>query len=486
MRLIFFALSLFTCDSWTETKSPRKSGQPIFSNAAPNSTLGEHVNRIDVMKPFRRVLAFDAQAIDESSRDQSRENPKASVALNHDGVGDTSTQDSGTTQKENNSRPSEVGDTQTNAFSDANDSTDKHSTENHSTTVSAEDRKHHDKIMDQFRQNLDLLSESRYAFVARGIEIRRLTNRLATIWIGAQDFRHSQLKCYSVRSPNLNFDRQLIHDRERIFYQSFPGNPRAFDSVQQFHDSIRHQVAFFPVIGSLEGLEIQYSPRVDAGRLRQWSSDGLVACEEMANGDWKAVLEIDLELPLAKDQRQAATFRREALFAKSAGLHPVDVKNSLLIDGQTLQMSHVLTEWKRHGAMRLPTRMSLSKNPQSRKGASQWQIDLEWRIGEQLPLVFLVDRGLRDWREAVRLSFDEDWERRQDTPFFPGYFLCTLHADGTFDADDFCYGDRLHAEGYRDRLQQIFPNARVLLHYANTLEQRDTQRIEFKTKSTNE
>lgn len=113
---------------------------------------------------------------------------------------------------------------------------------------------------------------------------------------------------------------------------------------------------------------------------------------------------------------QKEVSRMDVVFGKKAGFNPIDFRVYVnWPPGSENLMMHTKTEWKRVGELWLPSRIygsAVSPPLDKRINVNHADIALTWKIGDSaLGKQPLIDPDATDWRERIRLLFDEDWQR---------------------------------------------------------------------------
>ncbi|TWU47141.1 hypothetical protein [Rubripirellula reticaptiva] len=276
------------------------------------------------------------------------------------------------------------------------------------------------EIVGDFMVNQDKLEDGRFAFVANGTRVVTDGKQFQThsvIWIGAKESSAKQLDANSITMPTgdgvvLERWRQRIVDNGKYSIRGMPYTDRPtkeFDSEEEYHEIRQDLVPLRPLDQSLSmatSLKAGGTPkRIIESFLRE--NAVLLYAKYNKELDVVARMRFDHQMPRTVD----LIFERTSGYMPTEVRHTIDVRKDI-----SVVASFTRTSWKKVGPIYVPTTMEATLFSLNQRDTTQFDLELEWRIGESLNGISLVDLELKDWREPVRVLFDQDWQRASVRP----------------------------------------------------------------------
>lgn len=100
--------------------------------------------------------------------------------------------------------------------------------------------------------------------------------------------------------------------------------------------------------------------------------------------------------------------RVDLILSKKHGYMPTRVRFAAIHSGKPTLMSDSMTYWEKVGDRWLPVKRIATSL--SGKTETHYELNYRWKLEDSMP-VGTLDPDLADWREPIRVLFDEDWVR---------------------------------------------------------------------------
>lgn len=273
------------------------------------------------------------------------------------------------------------------------------------------------ELVEQFRVNYEMVTSQKRAFVCKGIRLETGSNKFSAKDVYFVGYFNKDLKLYanSYLGESVATNRAIERWDQYLYYKSTlhrrwgPYSADKRESLQK-EKEIKHAdrlfVKFSPLdmTLSLEGNAFVGGP----SKCDRWLTTGkLIECRYEENRDITHVIQnTDAQRP----------FQVSFLWSKKAGYLPTRTQYDLVsLDGNgnvttVRPISLVKSQWQKRGDVSLPSKIEIVRLRKMRTHR-EMTLSIKYRLGDEIPPELLIEPDLADWREPIRILFDEDWQR---------------------------------------------------------------------------